>query len=148
MGYKNFTLVEQKLPKNGIIKNYTHRKPIAPLKIITPNYQFPRYGTIHNENFYIKLIDSTSGRLAVTIFVRPGSSFEIAVPTGVYEMRYASGKTWYGEKDLFGPETSYNKSDNLLSFLDKGYYLQGQSLTLYKTPNGNLSTQEIDASDF
>lgn len=143
LGFKNFTLVEQELPKNGIITNYTGKKAIAPFRIITSKYSSPTV-----DNYYIKLIDAKSEQLAVTIFVQSGSTIEVNVPIGTYKIRYAVGEKWYGEKELFGHFTSYNKSEELLDFIDKGYYVQGHSLVLYKVANGNFSTQPMNAKDF
>ena len=141
LGYKNFTLVEKSLPRSGIIKNYTRREAIAPFKIITDKYS-------DAENYYIKLIDSRTDKVAETIFVRSGDTVEVKVPVGSYKIRYATGHKWYGEDDLFGHGTSYAKSDKLLVFSYNGYYVNGMSLTLYKTRNGNFATNPIRAEDF
>lgn len=143
LGFKNFTLVEQKLPKNGIVANYTGKIAIAPFKIITS-----KYSSQTADNYYIKLIDAVSEQLAVTIFVQSGSTVEVNVPLGSYKIRYAVGEKWYGEKELFGHFTSYNKSEEVLDFIDKGDYIQGHSLVLYKVANGNFSTQPMNAKDF
>ena len=141
LGYKNFTLVEKSLPKSGVIKNYTRREAVAPFKIITSNYS-------DDENYYIKLVDSRTDHVAETIFVRSGDTVEVKVPVGSYKIRYATGHKWYGEEDLFGHETSYAKSNELLVFSYSGYYVSGMSLTLYKTRNGNFATNPMKAEDF
>lgn len=141
LGYKNFTLVEKSLPKSGVIKNYTRREAVAPFKIITSNYS-------DDENYYIKLVDSRTDRVAETIFVRSGDTVEVKVPVGSYKIRYATGRKWYGEEDLFGHDTSYAKSNELLVFSYSGYYVSGMSLTLYKTRNGNFATNPMKAEDF
>lgn len=143
LGYKNFTLVEKRLPKNGIMKNFTGKRAVAPFKISTSkNYSQT------TDNYYIKLVDAKTKAVAVTIFVQSGSTVEVKVPLGVYKIRYAVGEKWYGEQDLFGHSTSYSKSEELLDFVDKGYYVQGHSLVLYKVANGNFSTQPMNANDF
>ena len=35
---------------------------------------------------------------------------ELKVPLGTFEIRYASGKQWYGYNYLFGDDTSYSKA--------------------------------------
>jgi hypothetical protein len=142
---KKLTLIEKKLPQNGIIKKYTNRELLAPFKISSEKSSIDSEDSPH---FYIKLIDVSTNKTILTLFLRQNSSLEINVPLGKYKLRYASGNTWYGETDLFGPSTLYGKSDEVLSFEKQGMYLSGHQLKLRKIVNGNFSTQKIRPEEF
>lgn len=143
LGYKHFTLVEQSLPQSGVIKNYADTEAIAPFKITTR-----KYSDKTGDNYYIKLIDAKTQKLAITIFVQAGDTIELDIPLGIYQIRYASGKKWYGEQDFFGHFTSYNESEELLDFVVEGNRIKGHSIVLYKVANGNFETHSINAENF
>jgi hypothetical protein len=61
----------------------------------------------------------------------------------------ATGLVFYGKKNLFGDSTQYYSSNTTLEFYAAdGRSYCGYTLTLYKVSNGNLTTNEIDASSF
>ena len=91
---------------------------------------------------------AATDRETLTIYIRGGDTVEVDVPLGSYEIRYAAGDTWYGEDELFGPETSYNKADDLFTFSDTGYQISGYTITLYQVVNGNLETIPLDKDRF
>ena len=92
----------------------------------------------------MKVVNSSTGSTILDLFVEGGRSVEIKIPSGTYEIRYATGKDWYGYQYLFGPETAYSKTNRNFSFS----YGSGYELTLYKVVNGNLSTSTIHPEDF
>jgi hypothetical protein len=96
-------------------------------------------------NFYVKLVERTNLTTPMIIFVQDGATaHDISVPAGTYEMRYASGETWYGEDSLFGPNTSYSKADDDFTFGNG----DGYTVELYKQANGNLPTSSINKNNF
>lgn len=84
----------------------------------------------------------------MTIFVRSGSTVKVEVPLGAYELRYASGETWYGYQYRFGQDTAYSKADKIFDFHHTGSQIHGYTVTLYKVPHGNLHTSTINANQF
>lgn len=84
----------------------------------------------------------------IAFCVKAGRSIKIDVPIGKYELYYATGTTFYGTKYLFGSRTVCTKADTILEFYTDGKYYQGHTVTLYKVENGNMSTREIDESQF
>jgi hypothetical protein len=86
----------------------------------------------------------------MTIFVHGGTTVNVDVPLGVFEVRYASGTNWFGYGDLFGPKpyTVYSKADRFFDFQVVGNEIRGYTITLYNVANGNLSTTEIAESEF
>ena len=138
LGYKELSLHPLDLPKSGVLHNYTGREAIAPFEIKTQP----------GENYYIKLVDAISGKTKIVIFLRGGETKKMEIPLGSYKIKRASGETWYGEKYLFGHNTTYTTSDEWLNFKISGPYVEGHTLTLYKVANGNFSTKSIKAEDF
>jgi curved DNA-binding protein CbpA/biotin carboxyl carrier protein len=125
------------LPENGYIWKNHSREEVAPLEIVTA----PGSG-----NFYAKLVNLARNKWTLAVFVREGQSVSIHVPLGTYELRYATGATWYGRTHLFGPQTSYHKAESLLHFRIEGDQAAGYTVELYKQVNGNLETSDISAS--
>lgn len=95
-------------------------------------------------HYYIKLVDVATGNPVLVCFIRAGCNATIDVPPGTYEIRYATGKTWYGSDRLFGPETAYSKADKTFEFTPRS----GYTLTLFKVHNGNLKTSSINKNSF
>lgn len=127
----------QPLPSNGYSRSY--RSPsVAPFEIRTSG----------SEHHFVKLVDKWSGNTVLYVFVRAGQTAEVLAPLGTYELRYASGTTWYGKAFLFGPQTSYSKSASGFVFSEQYDGYSGHTVTLYKVRNGNLSTNQITAEKF
>jgi curved DNA-binding protein CbpA len=117
----------------------TKNERVAPISFETPQ------GTT---NYYIKIIEKATGVTAVTLYVRAGSMYETKVPLGLYEVRYASGHSWYGPKNLFGVDTFYGKLDEDFSFQQSGGEVSGWRVELINQPHGNLRTSKIQPADF
>lgn len=128
------------LPLNGETKYYKHGEAIAPFSVITqPNT---------NTNYLLKLVDKNTSQVVLTIFVRGGQSIHTKVPLGTYELRYACGTNWYGEKELFGPGTVCQKADTIFDFYRNGPTIMGHTVSLVKQVNGNLPTSRISNASF
>ena len=81
-------------------------------------------------------------RSDMAFYVAPGRTVNVDVPIGVYRLYYACGSTWYGQRELFGSDTRYYTSDNLLIFYADEEYYNGCTLELWKQSDGNFSTEE------
>jgi hypothetical protein len=96
-------------------------------------------------NYYIKLVETNNRSQPITAFVRDGqTASKLHIPAGTYELKYATGKSWYGEELLFGDDTSYSKADSTFSFGGGS----GYTVELYKQVNGNLPTSAINKNNF
>lgn len=113
--------------------------PMAPFALTTPD---------DGHLYYAKLVDLRTNQTAAHIFMRGGERREFDVPLGTFELRYASGTTWYGEKDLFGPQTVRSKADRLMEFRVEGDTVTGRQVRLIKQAGGNLSTSRVGADQF
>lgn len=129
---------KQPLPDSGEVVNFTAAERIAPLEI---------RGT-QGSHYLIKLVDANTHAPVLTVFVRSGTTVKIDVPLGTYEVKSASGDTWYGEKHLFGPKTAYSRADKIFEFNVVEDKVHGYTFTLYKVPHGNLNFSTIRADGF
>lgn len=82
------------------------------------------------------------------VFIRSGESVNLFVPLGSYDLRYATGETWYGYEDLFGPTTAFFKTDSKMEFKQSGNTFQGHTIELIPRANGNLQTSKINKNNF
>ena len=96
---------------------------------------------------YLKPIAPPFGN-SMSFFVHGGSSAEVSVPLGEYEIYYAVGEIWYGTEYMFGDDTTYVKCEGTFDFYEDGSYYQGWTLELYAQTNGNMDTDIISAEDF
>lgn len=128
-----------KKPPSGIYnQNFNGQQAIAPLEIKTNS----------GSDYYVKVVNATNNENTLAIYIHGGETVEVEVPLGSYEIKYASGENWYGDKELFGIETSYNKADELFTFSDTGYQISGYTIILYQVANGNLQTKSISKDQF
>lgn len=125
------------VPVSAGVMQWPSSPGVAPLRIKT------RTGN----DFYVKLVDSAE-RVVMTMYVEGGRDLETKVPLGTFEMRYASGKTWYGTEHLFGPETSYAKADKLFQFSFSDSRYSGYTVELILRPSGNLRTTLLSPNEF
>ena len=86
-----------------------------------------------------------------SFYVRANSETTIYdIEDGDYYVIYATGKTWYGESELFGSGTSASMTDDVISFTTtySGDYVYWNevTLTLYPVADGNLTSTPVDPS--
>lgn len=129
---------EQAVPYSGAVRTWTTDERVAPFEI----------KAAQGSHYLLKLVDAYTYSPVMTVFARSGTTVEVKVPLGTYEVRYASGETWYGYEYLFGPETSYSKADKTFTFEVEGNQISGFTITLYKVANGNLHTSGIRPTEF
>ena len=96
-----------------------------------------------SDSCYVKVINS-AGKTQVGFFVRAGSSAEVSVPTGTYNVHFAYGEKWYGKENLFGKNTTYgqDKQSVTLNLGDQMTY------SMQKKSSGNFRMSSLSASDF
>lgn len=134
-----FTQPVQALPQTGA-NNATFGKGVAPLSIKTS-----AAGGYH---YFVKIVNTATGKELGSYFIRSGGVLDINVPIGTYEIRYATGKQWYGASYLFGPETVYSKADSTFEFSFDGRQYSGYTIELIMQQNGNLRTSGIAPSQW
>ncbi|MEI6334649.1 MAG: J domain-containing protein [Methylococcaceae bacterium] len=134
-----FNQPEQPLPQSGA-NNANFRDGVAPLKI--------RTSSSGGHHYFIKIVNLSNGQPIGAYFIRSGETIDIKIPLGTYEIRYASGTTWYGLDYLFGPDTTYSKADSTFNFSFDGHQYSGYTIELIMQQNGNLRTSIIKANQW
>jgi hypothetical protein len=129
---------EQSLPTNGHVLEYGHIERVAPLEIQTQS----------GLNYLVKLVDARTKSPVLTVFVVGGTTVNVDVPLGTYEVRYTCGDSWYGYQYLFGDSGSYSKADDLFAFTQSGSKVTGYTITLFPVEHGNLKTEYIAPTAF
>lgn len=127
-------LVEQPMPENEhqFVNTFGDNRPS---KIVVEN---------PTDYAYVVKFDDDSGKTVFSFFVRPQSTTPMLMGLGTYYLKWAGGKTWYGEEDLFGPETTYQKDPESWPFESGKYW----TLTMQPVENGNVHSDTIDADEF
>lgn len=127
-------LVEQEMPENEhkFVNIFGDNRPS---QIIVEN---------PTDYAYVMKFEDASGETVFSFFVRPQSTTPMYMGIGTYYLKWAAGKTWYGEKDLFGPDTVYQKDPESWPFESGKYW----TLTMQPVTNGNVHSNSIDADDF
>ena len=118
---------------------------VASFAANTAPYDAPlTVNTDGSASFLVRFFDINRQQVAMDYFIPIGQTAHLKVPIGAYEVRYVSGDTWYGDEFLFGPRSSYSKTDRILTF----EYNHSYTLTLYRVLDGNLKTRAISAESF
>ena len=84
----------------------------------------------------------------IAFYLSAGKSVKINVPIGRYRFYYATGNTFYGTKMLFGTDTMYYSSDELLEFYADSDHYTGHTITLKTTTGGNFDTDPVAENIF
>ena len=95
-----------------------------------------------SESCVVKL-KTRSGNTYISFYVRSGDTVTVDVPLDEYYVYFASGKTWYGEDQLFGENTSYSKDSTITDFSEGTW-----EYTLNSVSGGNFSPTYIDEDEF
>ena len=122
----------------GLLYDWSGQEAVAPLSIVTSA----------GRDYYVKLVYAGTNDAVIGLYVLGGVTQDITVPLGTYEMRYASGTTWYGYTDLFGPETAYAKADTTFDFREETDGYTGYTVELILQEGGNLNTLSIGPEQF
>ena len=84
---------DEPAPPAGLMWNRSGLPAVFPLQVKTPPGQ----------DYFLILIDATSGDAALAAYIKGGAFFKVLVPPGEFRLRFATGKRWQGEGALFGP---------------------------------------------
>lgn len=124
----------QPQPNHGVYARYDYSPNVAPLTIKTER----------GSNYFVKIEDSNSGRLVRSFYIIGGLILESKIPAGSFVLKYATGNSWCGDKELFGASTETSKADQIFQFeIDQGYTIE-----LIKRQKGNLPTRKISRESF
>jgi len=92
----------------------------------------------------VKIADAASGRPILSFYVFGGSTFRVEVPAGSFILKYATGDSWCGDRELFGASTEITQTDRIFQFDDD----HGYKIDLIRRKDGNLPTKQISRESF
>jgi hypothetical protein len=128
-------------PSEGVYRTYTNDADVAALTVRTAS----------GSNYFLKL-DDMYGSPIRSFYMYGGSTVTHNVPLGTFMLKYASGKYWCNEYDLFGPDTATSQADETFSFERKyttgGYTISHWTVELVLQRGGNLRTRSIARDKF
>ena len=141
---------------NGLSDSYSFTINPKPVKISNGFIKKPKVSRIapvivhasKTESCYVYFKSAMGSKYDFSLFVKAGTTVEVKAPVGHYTMYYASGQTWYGVNYRFGVGTSYYKADTSFFFYNEFGIVYGTEITLYQVLDGNMSTYEINESEF
>jgi hypothetical protein len=135
-------------PPTGVIERSRKKNAIATLAI----------ETVAGNDHLVKVANMSDPQDQVTIYVRGGESYSTKVPLGRYHIRAATGATWYGKKDLFGPDTRFfrfaDKSPTpterlkVFHFRMQGRQIIGVKVIFRESVFGDMVEESISRDDF
>jgi hypothetical protein len=135
--YNDNHLELKALPDTGYTDN-AYIGGVAPLTIKVQN----------SAHYWVKIDNAYTGEHLVSHFIRSGDTLSVNLPLGNYTIKYAYGQQWYGEEYLFGGSTGYAQADKVFNFQSNGNRYNGYTVELITQPYGNLSTSNINKSNF
>ena len=134
-----FSQPVQPLPRTGD-NTASFSNGVAPLTIKTSSSE--------GSHYFVKIAKMGSGLEIGSYFIRSGETLNIQVPVGIYELRYATCREWYGTYYLFGPNTTYSKAESFFTFSFDGNKYSGYTVELITQRNGNLRTSRLQPSQW
>jgi hypothetical protein len=130
-------------PSQGLYRSYYYSSnALAPLTIRTAT----------GSNYFVKLEDATTGMPVMSFFIYGGTTLNAEVPLGSFVLKYATGKSWCSDDNLFGQDTTTNKAAYVFTFKQEftvdGYTLSHHTVELIQQKQGNLRTHTIPRNQF
>lgn len=135
-------------PKTGDLEPRRRANAIAPFNVVTEV----------GSNYLIKLVRANNAKDQIWIFIKGGEPYSTKVPIGNYRLRVASGDTWYGRQELFGPRTRLFRLRNkngtaldetqLLQFRKERNQIVGMTLNFKGSHDGNLEQEAMSRAEF
>jgi hypothetical protein len=100
-------------------------------------------------NYYVQLNTAGTKTAMQGIYVIGGKPVTVDVPIGVYDIVYATGDTWYGRQDKFGPSAPLYKTDHTFDYrLEADGSIPYYEIELIQQVGGNMETERIDPAEF
>jgi len=85
----------------------------------------------------IKVEEWNTQRPVLMTFVPGSTTVKVDLPLGIYRIKIASGDTWYGMDELFGPGTRVQTGEKPLQFYMEGNAITGHTLRLQSPVSSN-----------
>jgi hypothetical protein len=92
------------------------------------------------ENAIVQMIDTKTGRNALSVYVRAHERVSVPAPIGRFHMRLVHGREWSDARALFGKGTLHDEVDGVMRFTRK----VGHVLDLRLGHDSNLTVRRIN----
>ena len=101
-------------------------------------------------------IIAQNGDTAANLFIAGANAADVWLPGGIYMIKEATGKNWYGGRDLFGEKGSYEtmlfyefEGQDELTLLDSGYeWIISVNISQANPEGSNVGSQWTDYGSF
>jgi hypothetical protein len=135
-------------PPTGVVERSRKKNAIATLELETPA----------GSDYLVKIVNVVDSQDQIVIYIRGGETYSTKVPLGRYYARAAIGKTWYGKKELFGPDTIFFRFIEasptaaeclkVFQFNVQGRQITGIRIVFQESLLGNMQQESISRDDF
>lgn len=98
--------VAEDRPRAGLMWNRSGLPATFPLVVKTPA----------GDDYVLFVADPQDGRAVMAGYIRGGEFFRLLLPPGEWRLRFAHGRDWQGEDDLFGAGTAWIEPPQPLDF--------------------------------
>lgn len=98
--------VAEDRPRAGLMWNRSGLPATFPLVVKTPA----------GDDYVLFVADAQDGRAVMAGYIRGGEFFRLLLPPGEWRLRFAHGRDWQGEDDLFGAGTAWIEPPQPLDF--------------------------------
>lgn len=125
-------------PRAGILWNRSGLPATFPLQV----------KTLPGKDYVVFLVDPETDAPAMAGYIRGGQFFRLLVPPGTYLLRFAYGRDWQGQTDLFGPDTRWTQIDKPLDFRIIGTSRRSGFLVTLIEENGRMKIVDAAPQDW
>lgn len=120
-------LVKYKRPMTEEFTNSISEKRLAPISL-----------TAKQDADCYCVLERTSGTYGtIKFFVRKGETIKLSVPLGTYKLYFATGDTWYGRQNLYGPNGKYYELNMDFTFKEETNEYIGWKVDLARADESN-----------
>lgn len=143
MGYESY-LMEDYL---GYVTHYDEVTPDTGYVFFYNGYDVDSTVTVETSSdmdYVIEFLDANTGDLAIAFYVKAGSVWSMAVPTGDYIIQYAAGSYWDGIENIFGSGTLFYSADSTYAVYPENENI----ITLDIFGGTGIPSTEITGSEF
>ncbi|MFY0617568.1 hypothetical protein [Shimia sp.] len=105
---------------HGLLWNRTGAPATLPLQIKTDA----------GADYVLFLAAAESDAAVFAAYIRGGAFFRVLVPPGQYRLQFATGSLWFGEDELFGPQTLFFTLEPPLQFRASATRKEGHLIDL------------------
>lgn len=136
--FETYKPLPRLLPETGIFRSAAPRAAVSLRIRIAPG----------KGHYLVKLVNLDERQEAAFAFIRSGSVLALRLPFGIYELKYASGETWFGPECLFGSSAQYGRLQRFILLTEKENAAATSTIELPSGASGMQAAERISEFDF